>query len=296
MNEPLIEVKNLYKSYGDVHAVRGIDLKIYQGSCIGLLGPNGAGKSTTLEVIEGIKKETSGEVLFRGEKRTRRFFDNIGIQFQSTALQDFMKVKEALATFASFYKKTIDFSHLIELCQIGDFLERDHRHLSGGQKQRLLLAIALINDPEVIFLDEPTTGLDPQSRVNFWDLIRNIKKQGKTVVLTTHYMDEAYQLCDQIVIVDQGKVIAEGTPDQLLSSHFKGKKVILSESLKEKLPIEFPWKLFEAHRRWQFFAEDIERVFQYFVEKQISLDELEIHSPTLEDLFIQLTGEELRES
>ena len=297
---PILEVRNLVKTYGSgrsaVRAVDGLSLKIREGSCFGLLGPNGAGKSTTLEIIEGVKKAQSGEILFRGRERTRDFFERIGIQFQSTALQDFMSVREALVTFSKFYRQTADIDALVELCRLGDFLDREHRKLSGGQRQRVLLAIALINDPEILFLDEPTTGLDPQSRVNFWELINSVKSQGKTVVITTHYMDEAFHLCDEIVIVDQGQIIAEGAPERLLSEHFQGKKILLPVAVRERLPQDFPWTVKESQRRLEIHVEKVNDFFRFMADLDLEIDDLEIASKSLEDLFIHLTGKELRDS
>ncbi|MEJ2181214.1 MAG: ABC transporter ATP-binding protein, partial [Gammaproteobacteria bacterium] len=216
--KPVINVKNLVKKFGDINAVNDIDLHIDKGVCFGLLGPNGAGKTTTIEILEGIAKPTSGSVLFNGSVLGKVFKDTAGIMFQTTALQEFITVKETLELFSKLYQKTIPISELVEKCALDDFLEQDTRQLSGGQRQRLLLAIALVNDPSILFLDEPTTGLDPQSRRNFWKLIRDIKQQNKTILLTTHYMEEAYELCDEIAIMDHGEIIARGTPEQLLTS------------------------------------------------------------------------------
>ena len=219
-SESVLEVKGLKKYFGQVKAVDGISLKIKKGLCFGLLGPNGAGKTTTVEVMEGVTKPTSGEIFYKGRTLDDRYREEIGIQFQKTSLQDFLKVKEVLELFSSFYEKTLPLEQIIEECSLGDLLDRDHRKLSGGQAQRLLLGLALINDPEVLFLDEPTTGLDPQARRNFWDLINQIKKRNKTIVLTTHYMEEAYALCDEIAIMDKGKILLEGPPRKLLKEHF----------------------------------------------------------------------------
>lgn len=295
----ILEIKDLYKIYkagqkNEVRAVNGLSVKVPEGTCFGLLGPNGAGKSTTIEVIEGIKDPSSGEILFRGQKRDKNFKNKIGIQFQSTALQDYMTVREALEVFSHFYPKTMSVERLIELCQLDDIIERDHRHLSGGQRQRLLLALALVNDPELIFLDEPTTGLDPQARQMFWQLIEGIKKQNKTIILTTHYMDEAYVLCDEIVIVDQGKIIAEGSPQSLLQEHFKAMKVSLPKVLKDNLGEAFPWAVIENRERIEFHTENVNETLEFLIKKKVSLDSIEVSAKTLEDLFIDLTGKELR--
>ena len=216
----LLKIQKLYKHFGALKAVNGISLSISKGCCFGLLGPNGAGKTTTLEIMEGIKTPDSGEVLYKGMPLNKIFRNEAGIMFQNTALQDFVTCREILQMFSGLYSRTTPMHSLIERCGLNDFLDRDTRKLSGGQRQRLLLAIALINDPAILFLDEPTTGLDPQTRRNLWDLLTDIKEQGKTIVLTTHYMDEAQQLCDEIAIIDHGKVIIQGKPDVLLTSHF----------------------------------------------------------------------------
>ena len=233
--QEVIRVENLTKSYKDVVAVDHINFSIKKGVCFGLLGPNGAGKTTTIEIMEGIIKATKGQVFYYDKSVDESMSQQIGIQFQHTALQDFLTVKETLNLFTSFYKHTVAHEELIELCDLSEFLDRDNRLLSGGQRQRLLLALALINDPEIVFLDEPTTGLDPQARRNFWQLIKNIKARNKTVVLTTHYMDEAQQLCDDVLIMDHGKVIERGTPRELLNKHFEEVFIYLPA---EQVPVE----------------------------------------------------------
>ncbi|MGH8561644.1 MAG: ABC transporter ATP-binding protein, partial [Nevskiales bacterium] len=207
-----LEVRSLVKKYPAVTAVDGVSFAVAEGSCFGLLGPNGAGKTTTVEILEGILQPTSGEVLYRGEPLGARFRQDAGVQFQSTSLQDFLTVREHLTLFRKLYAHGLEIDELIRLCALEEFHDRDARKLSGGQRQRLLLAIALVNDPAVVFLDEPTTGLDPQARRNFWDLINRIKALNKTVVMTTHYMEEAYRLCDEIAIMDHGLIIAQGSP------------------------------------------------------------------------------------
>src|ERR1700758_3792470 len=218
---PILEVRNLIKRYPNVNAVDGVSFSVPEGICFGLLGPNGAGKTTTIEVKEGILTPTSGEVLYRGELLGPRFREEAGILFQKTALQDFLTVRQTLTMFRGLYDKGLDVDDVIQLCALEKLAERDNRKLSGGQQQRLLLAIALVNDPAILFLDEPTTGLDPQARRNFWELIQSIKARRKSIILTTHYMDEAELLCDEIVILDGGHLIARGGPRQLLQEHFE---------------------------------------------------------------------------
>ena len=215
-----LEARNLVKEYPGVLAVDGLSFSVPEGICFGLLGPNGAGKTTTVEIIEGVTRPTSGEVYYYGEIAGDRFREEAGIQFQNTALQDHITVLETLQMFRSLYSRQANLADLIEQCSLGDLLDRDNRKLSGGQRQRLLLAVALVNRPRLVFLDEPTTGLDPQARRNFWELVKNIRANGATIVLTTHYMDEAQVLCDDIAIMDEGKIITQGAPDALLHARF----------------------------------------------------------------------------
>ena len=215
-----LEARNLVQEYPGVLAVDGVSFGVREGTCFGLLGPNGAGKTTTVEIIEGVIRATSGEVRYYGEIAGNRFRQETGIQFQNTALQDHITVRETLEMFHALYERQADLDHVIEQCSLGDLLDRDNRKLSGGQRQRLLLAVALVNRPRLVFLDEPTTGLDPQARRNFWTLVKRIREEGATIVLTTHYMDEAQVLCDEIAIMDEGKIVTQGTPEQLLFDRF----------------------------------------------------------------------------
>jgi len=203
----IMTVESLEKRYGSVQAVDRISFTIPEGVCFGLLGPNGAGKTTTVEMLEGITQPSGGQILFRGSPIDPTFRQKVGIQFQSTALPEFITVKETLEMFSAFYPNPRSLDELVSLCSLEDFIDRDNQKLSGGQKQRMLLAVAIIPHPEIVFLDEPTTGLDPQARRNFWDLVTKIKAEGTTVVLTTHYMDEAQILCDLVAIVDHGHLL-----------------------------------------------------------------------------------------
>jgi len=292
-------VEALTKKYKDVIAVNDISFNVDQGHCFGLLGPNGAGKTTTIEIMEGIIAPTSGSVIYKDNENQSKEVDNsisqqIGIQFQHTALQDFLTVKETLKLFSSFYQHTLAQDEIIELCDLSAFLDRDNRLLSGGQRQRLLLALALINDPEIIFLDEPTTGLDPHARRNFWQLIKNIKAQNKTIILTTHYMDEAEQLCDDIVIMDQGKIIESGTPHQLLSKHFSDVFIYLPE---QQIPLALvkknQWAIQSG--RVEIKTTNVEQVLAMLMGNDVSLAGLHVKSANLDDLFLHLTGHSLRE-
>jgi len=295
----IISVNNLVKHYqvkknDIVKAVDDVSFTIKAGHCFGLLGPNGAGKTTTIEILEGIIAASSGEVLYHGELLNKNIASKIGIQFQHTALQDFLTVQETLDLFASFYEHTIAQQKLIELCDLQDFLERNNRLLSGGQKQRLLLALALINDPDIVFLDEPTTGLDPQARRNFWQLIKNIKAQHKTIILTTHYMDEAEQVCDEIAVMDKGKLIEQGSPQQLLQKHFNEVFIYLPKAqVPEPLIKDNNWQVFD--QQVEIKSKNVEKTLTYLMTEQVPLAGLHVKSANLDDLFLKLTGHSLRD-
>jgi ABC-2 type transport system ATP-binding protein len=291
----LLETKKLKKHYGEVKAADGVNLSIPQGSCFGLLGPNGAGKTTTVEMMEGIITPSSGDILYKGKPLGHRFREEAGIMFQSTALQDYITVQEVLNLFQNLYTNSVPQADIVEQCALGEFLDRNPKKLSGGQRQRLLLAISLINDPQVLFLDEPTTGLDPQSRRNFWDLVHTIKAQKKTVILTTHYMEEAYELCDNIAIMDHGKVIAEGTPYGLLKEHFNCSILSLpADDVPDDLPVPDDIKIHRLKDRIEILSDDIIATLNLLMKYDIELDQLQIRSHTLEDLFLKLTGRQLR--
>jgi len=291
----MLEIAHLSKHYGDIKAVDGISFAIPQGSCFGLLGPNGAGKTTTVEMLEGIMSPTSGAIRYKGKPLGSRFREEAGIMFQHTALQEYIKVQEVLTLFQQFYDHTRPIDELVEVCALGEFLDRDTRHISGGQKQRLLLAIALINKPEVIFLDEPTTGLDPQSRRNLWEQVKQIKAEHKTLILTTHYMEEAYELCDEIIIMDHGQIIAQGSPQMLLAEHFDNSVISLPVTA---LPAGFlpdqGASLHNKENQMEILTRDLNRTLRHLLNSSVSLDQLQVRSPTLEDLFLELTGHALR--
>ncbi|MEI2773567.1 MAG: ABC transporter ATP-binding protein [Candidatus Competibacter sp.] len=290
----LLEAQHLVKHFRGVKAVDGLDLSIPIGCCFGLLGPNGAGKTTTVEILEGIQDPTSGTIRYRGEPLGPRFRQDIGIMFQSTALQDFITGRENLRMFGSFYRRTLPLATLITDCALGEFLDRDTRKLSGGQRQRLLLAIALINDPELLFLDEPTTGLDPQARRNFWELVHRIKARGKTLLLTTHYMEEAYHLCDQIAIMDHGRIIAQGTPRELLAAHFDDVVLQLPRADFPNPPLP-PWlTVMQDQDNIEILTRDANAAIKELLAHDVSLARLQIRPRSLEDLFLELTGRELR--
>ncbi len=289
---PFLQVDNLVRHYKGVKAVDGISFTIGRGRCFGLLGPNGAGKTTTVEMLEGINEPTGGSILYQGKPLGRRFKDEAGIMFQTTALQDYITVRETLEMFQQMYPRTIPLRELIESCSLEEFLDRDTRKLSGGQRQRLLLAVALVNDPEVIFLDEPTTGLDPQARRNFWELVQSIKKRGKTIVLTTHYMEEAYVLCDDIIIMDHGQIIAQGTPEALLKKHFGD--VVLQLPVTDFSVDDMQLNAQQNGDLVEILSHDVDKTIHQLIELGVSLAGLRIRQRTLEDLFLELTGRELR--
>ena len=292
--KPALEVIDLVKQYPGVRAVDGVSFEIATGSCFGLLGPNGAGKTTTVEIMEGVTVPTSGRVLYHGQPLGRRFRDEAGIQFQKTALQEFLTVRETLQMFRRLYPRGRDVDELITLCALEQVVDRDNRKLSGGQLQRLLLALALVNDPQVLFLDEPTTGLDPQARHNFWDLIRAIKAEKRTVLLTTHYMEEAYFLCDTVAIMDCGRIIAEGSPSRLLKEHFDDVVLELPREEFRGDPAAFPLPVLVAGDRYEISTADVEVALRALLDRGVPLRHLRIRPRNLEDLFLELTGRELR--
>ena len=286
----ILQVIELKKHYPGTKAVDGVSFSITEGMCFGLLGPNGAGKTTTIEVIEGITKPTTGKVLYRNQPLGKRFRQEAGIQFQSTALQDFLSVKETLALFAGLYDRTLAMEQLVDRCQLQDLLNRDTRKLSGGQRQRLLLAIALINDPAILFLDEPTTGLDPHARRMFWNIIEQIKSEGKTIILTTHYMEEANQLCDDIVIMHLGRIIAQGSPDELLAQHFNDSVLSLPTDFFNVPPRDIWPDCQVKNNRVFLYTSEVNHTIEHLIQHNIPLDQLEIRRRTLEELFIHVTG------
>lgn len=296
MEDKIIEIIDLKKNFGDFAAVKGISFAIPKGMCFGLLGPNGAGKTTTLEIIEGIQKATSGEIKYKNQPREKNFFEEVGLQLQHTELLSFLTVEEVLRTFQNLYKNQYPYERLVEVCHLGPLLKRQHKNLSGGQKQRLLLALSLANDPELIFLDEPTTGLDPQSRRNLWDIIRDIKKSQKTIVLTTHYLEEAYLLCDEIAIMDHGEIIVQGTPKELLKEHFNETIIEIPKSYINSHLDQFQskWKCVERDEKVEIYSQNVNDHIKELIEKNINLQEMNIRHQTLDDLFFKLTGHGLR--
>lgn len=289
-----LEARNLVKKYPGVVAVDDLSFAVSEGICFGLLGPNGAGKTTTVEIIEGVTQATSGEVWYFGEPAGERFREEAGIQFQNTALQDHVTVKETLQMFRSLYDRKADLDTIIEQCSLQELLDRDNRKLSGGQRQRLFLAVALVNRPRIIFLDEPTTGLDPQARRNFWELVQKIQSEGATIIMTTHYMDEAQILCNEIAIMDAGKIIAQGSPDELLRKQYEGLiiEIPVEDITGDLSSIEH--KLIETLGIIEINTDDVSASITALSAQARNLNRIKIRQPNLEDLFLDLTGHSLR--
>lgn len=240
MQNTIISVKDLKKSYGSFEAVKGISFDVYEGEIFGLLGPNGAGKSTTLEIIETLRKKTSGKVMVDGldlDAAPGSIKKIIGVQLQSSGFYPGLNLLELISLFSGLYNQPVDAMALLKLVNLEDKAKNKYKEMSGGQKQRFSIATTLINKPKIVFLDEPTTGLDPQARRNLWELITDIRQKGTTVILTTHYMDEAEQLCDRIAIMDEGKIIAAASPDKmiddLVASGFEKPKPVKSANLED---------------------------------------------------------------
>lgn len=305
--EQAIEVVGLHKSYGDFEAVRGIDFQVAPGEVFGLLGPNGAGKTTTVEILEGLRPRTSGDVKVLGydpATDVRAIKDRIGVCLQSTNLPDKIRVHEALALFAAFYSRNIDRAKLLERLQLSEKRDEFYSKLSGGQKQRVALALAMVNDPQMIFLDEPTTGLDPQVRHEIHALISELRQAKRTILLTTHYIEEAERLCDRVAIIDQGKIIAIGTPREI-QARTLGQSLIEIRTT-QPMPAEVP--RFE-HAEKASLNEDrtalavystrpartLPELVKWIDQNGLDLEDIHLKRPTLEDVFIELTGKRLRD-
>lgn len=306
MGEPIIQVENLYKTYGDVQALRGVSFAVEQGEVFGLLGPNGAGKTTTVEILEGMRTPDGGRARVCGmdpERSGERFKETIGAVLQSTSLPDKIRVKEAIDLFANLYRDRANADELLKRFQLEEKRTAFYSQLSGGQKQRLALAMALVNNPKVVFLDEPTAGLDPQVRREIYEIIEQMKREKKTVLLTTHYIEEAERLCDRVAIIDNGKVIAMGTPRELKqrSAGTTRIEVRLARPLSDGiLPnMEGVTDCREFDGTYVVHSTRPPHTIVALV-KQLEADNnelqsLEMFSPSLEDVFIELTGRRLRE-
>jgi ABC-2 type transport system ATP-binding protein len=309
MSATVLRVRELRKAYQDVVAVDGLDLEVQAGECFGLLGPNGAGKTTTIEICEGLTARDSGDVEVLGlrwEADAAALKQRLGIQLQETQLSDKLTVEETVTLFRSFFRKGPTPAHVIELVQLEEKRRSRVGTLSGGQKQRLALACALVGDPDLLFLDEPTTGLDPQARRQLWDLIEEFKRAGRTILLTTHYMDEAERLCERVAIMDHGKVIARGSPRELVASigvehvvevAVDGRAGQLDPADLRAIEGVLDARVEHGVVRMQVTAlhRAVPALLAELVRRGIPLTELRTHSATLEDVFVTLTGRHLRD-
>ena len=306
MGEPIIQVQGLYKNYGAVAALRGVSFAVEEGEVFGLLGPNGAGKTTTVEILEGMRTADKGLARVGGldpQKSGTEFKEKIGAVLQSTSLPDKLRVKEAIDLFAQFYQQRADTDKLLHRFQLDEKRDAFYSQLSGGQKQRLALAMALVNDPQVVFLDEPTAGLDPQVRREIYAIIEELKHEKKTVMLTTHYIEEAERLCDRVAIVDYGRVIATGTPRELKQKSAGTTRIEvrlakpMTDGALAHLEGVADCREFEGtyvlHSRRP--PQTIVALVKQLETEQNELQSLEMFSPSLEDVFIELTGRRLRD-
>ncbi len=302
-----IQVEALQKSYGDFAAVKGIDFDVRPGEVFGLLGPNGAGKTSTVEILEGLRPRSAGRVSVLGYDpgvQTRQLKDRIGVCLQATNLQEKLRVREAIELFGAFYTRTVDGANLLKRLQLWEKRESYYVTLSGGQKQRLALALALLNDPQVLFLDEPSAGLDPQARLEIHELILDLRREQRTILLTTHYIEEAEKLCDRVAIVDEGRIVAMGTPREIQQRTLSTSTVEIE--LAEPLAGELPhWEncenatVDETRRNIAVTstraARTVVDLVKWLDESGAELSDIRIRRPSLEDAFIELTGKSLRE-
>jgi len=306
MDDWAIDATALEKRFRQVHAVRGLTLQVARGEVFGLLGPNGAGKTTSLEMLEGLVAPDAGEIRILGldwKHDGREIRGRIGVQFQSTQLDDKVKVREALQLFGSYYPKARAPAELLALLQLEDKAEAYQSRLSGGQRQRLALGLALVNDPELVFLDEPTTGLDPQARQGLWELVRQLRREGRTVLLTTHYMDEAEALCDRIGIMDQGRILQLGTPRELIDSLGQRSRAEIEFEGSAPDARAFAARLGMAvESRSQLWSvplsdarRDLQQVLTCIEALNVPMLQLHVRRASLEDVFLHRTGRSLRD-
>jgi ABC-2 type transport system ATP-binding protein len=311
-DRPALMLRGVRKAFADVVAVNGIDLDVTPGECFGLLGPNGAGKTTTLEICEGLTVPDAGEVQLLGldwKNNANELRQRIGLQLQETQFSEKSTVDETLRLFRSFFRRGLTVDESITTAQLEEKRSARVGTLSGGQKQRLAMACALVGDPELLFLDEPTTGLDPQARRHLWDLVDRLKKEGRTIILTTHYMEEAERLCDRVAIMDHGRIIALDTPQQLIASvggeHIVEFAAINRENGDGLLDPALLTAIqgVQSHRLTagvhQISVRELHtavpRIFAVLTAQGLNLSEFRTHSATLEDVFVSLTGRNLRD-
>jgi len=307
MSSPVISAHGLKKSYDEVQAVKGIDFEIQSGEVFGLLGPNGAGKTTTVEILEGLRPRTSGEVTVLGfdpDRQRQQLKDRIGVCLQATNLPEKIRVHEAMEVFASFYSRNVDLNKLLVRLQLEEKRDAFYGTLSGGQKQRLALALALINDPQLIFLDEPTTGLDPQVRAEIHTLLEELKREHRTILMTTHYIEEAERLCDRVAIVDEGRIIALDTPARLQQQSKNASSIVVTcaTAFPEGWPVwaeatatevDSSGRTLTVHSRRP--AATLVDLVKWIDQQGLELTDVSLKQPSLEDVFIELTGKRLRE-
>jgi ABC-2 type transport system ATP-binding protein len=304
--ETVVEVKSLVKAYGDIKAVNSISFSVTKGEVFGMLGPNGAGKTTTMEIIEGLRSADSGSASVLGldvSEDARAVKEIIGIQSQTPALYPDLNVREIINFFRSLYRKSVPTSQIIDLASLKESRDVLFRNLSGGQQQRLSVALAFINDPEVIFLDEPTTGLDPQARRAMWEVIESFRSGGKTVVLTTHYMEEAQRLCERIAIMDYGQIIALASPQQLIESNIKESAIQfkMKEYPGDQVISSLPdvSKVVKEGDEIIIYTNNIPSAMNGLLglasERSTELSELSVRQASLEDVFLKLTGKRIRD-
>jgi len=301
-----IKVSNLHKFYGSVRAVDGIAFDVHEGEIFGMVGPNGAGKTTAIECIEGLRRPDGGDATVLGmdpQQQGYELKERIGVQLQEATLPDRIKVWEALDLFATFYRRSVDWRSLLEQLGLAEKRSAAFAKLSGGQKQRLFIALALLNDPDLVFLDELTTGLDPQARRAMWDLVRNIRERGKTVFLTTHFMEEAERLCDRVAIMDQGRIVALDTPENLIHSLGVEDRVVfgVTNGRFDEEPLRAVpgvTRVEQDGERVVVYGRDerfVGRVVNGLEAAGIRFRNLRTEQPTLEDVFLALTGRQMRQ-
>jgi ABC-2 type transport system ATP-binding protein len=305
---PSVHVRGLTKSYGSFQAIKGVDFEIFPGEVFGLLGPNGAGKTNTVEILEGLRPRNGGEVAVLGfdpGRESKRVKDRIGVCLQATNLPDRITSREAMRLFASFYSQTVDADALLKRLMLWEKRDQGYGRLSGGQKQRLALALALINDPQMLFLDEPSAGLDPQARLEIHELVQELRREQRTILLTTHYIEEAEKLCDRVAIIDEGRIVAMGTPEDIRARTLGQARVEVR--CERPLPAGDPPRWADADpaqvstdRRTIVVttpkpARTLVELVRWIDQLGVELADVQLRRPSLEDVFIELTGKSLRE-